>query len=101
MEWYYDLQYTQPVQELTPANGQTLYAKWLPNDYTISFDAGGGFGSMPSLAAVWDTPVTLPDLAFRRTGYTFKFWESSSNGAHFENGAQVENISGRKHRVKR
>lgn len=97
VEWYYDSQYTQPVQELTPADGQTLYAKWLPNDYTISFDAGGGFGSMPSLAAVWDTPVTLPDLAFRRTGYTFKFWESSSNGAHYENGAQVENISGRKH----
>lgn len=96
VEWYYDLQYTQPVEEFTPADGRTLYAKWLPNDYTISFDAGGGFGSMPSLAAVWGTPVTLPDQAFRRTGYTFKFWESSSNGAHYENGAQVENLAGRK-----
>lgn len=96
VEWYYDLQYTQPVQELTPADGRTLYAKWLPNDYTISFDAGGGYGSMASLPAVWGTPVTLPDQTFRRTGYTFKFWESSSNGAHYDDGAQVENLAGKK-----
>lgn len=96
VEWYYDIQYTQPVQELTPANGQTLYAKWLPNDYTISFDAGGGFGSMASLDAVWDVPVTLPAQNFRRTGYTFDAWESSISGARYADGAQVKNLAGRR-----
>lgn len=95
VEWYYDPQYTRPVEELTPADGRTLYAKWLPNDYTIRFDAGGGFGSMASLDAVWDVPVTLPAQSFRRTGYTFDAWESSANGARYADGAQVKNLAGK------
>ncbi len=95
VEWYYDSQYTNPVEELTPADGRTLFAKWLPNDYTIRFDAGGGFGSMASVAAVWDTPVTLPAQTFRRTGYTFRHWESSINGKTYPDEAQVTNLSGK------
>lgn len=96
VEWYYDPLYTQPVEELTPADGRTLYAKWLPNDYTIRFDAGGGSGSMASLDAVWDVPVTLPAQNFRRTGYTFDAWESSISGARYADGAQVTNLAGRR-----
>ena len=96
VEWYYDAQYTQPVEELTPADGRTLYAKWLPNDYTIRFDAGGGSGSMASLDAVWDVPVTLPAQNFRRTGYTFDAWESSITGTRYQDGAQVKNLAGRR-----
>lgn len=96
VEWYYDAQYTQPVEELTPADGRTLYAKWLPNDYTIRFDAAGGYGSMASLDAVWDVPVTLPAQNFRRTGYTFDAWESSITGTRYQNGAQVKNLAGRR-----
>lgn len=95
VEWYYDSQYTDPVEELTPADGRTLYAKWLPNDYTIRFDAGGGSGSMASLPAVWDTPITLPAQTFRRTGYTFLHWESSINGKTYPDEAQVTNLSGK------
>lgn len=95
VEWYYDFQYTDPVEELTPADGRTLYAKWLPNDYTIHFDAAGGFGSMGSLAAVWDVPITLSPQTFRRTGYTFRHWESSINGKTYPDEAQVTNLSGK------
>ena len=44
--------YTQPVEELTPADGRTRYAKGLPNDYPIRVAAGGGSGSMAPLDAV-------------------------------------------------
>lgn len=97
MEWYYDPQYTLPVQEVTPADGRTLYAKWLPNDYTISFNAGGGYGSMPSQAAVWDAPLTLPLQTLRRTGYTFACWENTyGDGAQYPDGAEVKNLAGKK-----
>lgn len=96
VEWYYDPQYTQPVEESTLADGRTLYAKWLPNDYTIRFDAGSGFGSMEPVAAVWGTPVTLPAQSFRRTGYTFDCWKNTyGDGARYQDGAQVTNLAGK------
>ena len=97
VEWYYDLQFTQPAEEFTPADGRTLYAKWLPNDYTILFHAGGGVGSMPPQTAVWDTPLTLPAQLFHRTGYVFDAWENTyGDGARYQDGAQVKNLAGRK-----
>ena len=48
---------------------------------------------MASVAAVWDTPVTLPAQTFRRTGYTFRHWESSINGKTYPDEAQVTNLS--------
>lgn len=75
--WFLDPDFTQPVPEELPANGQTLYVKWLPNDYTISFSANGGSGSTPSLAAVWDAEVTLPSSGFSRWGYRFASWKNT------------------------
>lgn len=95
--WYNDPQFTQPVEELTPADGRTLYAKWLPNDYTIYFNAGEGFGTMAPQAAVWDTPLTLAPQTLRRTGYTFDAWENTyGDGARYQDGAQVKNLAGKK-----
>ena len=50
---------------------------------------------MASLPAVWDTPITLPAQTFRRTGYTFRHWESSINGKTYPDEAQVTNLSGK------
>ena len=43
--WYADAECTVPVQGDPEANGQTLYCKYIPNDYTIYFSANGGTGA--------------------------------------------------------
>lgn len=49
-EWFYDSQYTQPIREkYIPGNGQTVYARRVPNRYTVRFSANGGAGSMDSV----------------------------------------------------
>lgn len=98
VEWYADEQYNTPVTDSVPARGQTLYAKWLPNDYTIHFAAGGGSGSMAPQAGVWDTPLNLSPNAFHRAGHTFKAWENTyGDSKTYSDGEQVLNLSGEFH----
>lgn len=93
--WYLDPDFSQPVPEKLTANGQTLYAKWLPNDYTIYFSANGGSGSMASQAAVWDTELSLPDNEFSRVGYRFTGWEDTyGDGKTYAAQETVKNLAG-------
>lgn len=94
-EWYLDTNFTQPVPDELPANGQTLYVKWLPNDYTIYFSSNGGSGSMPSQAAVWDTELVLPNNEFSRWGYQFTGWKNTfGNGKIYSAQETVKNLGG-------
>lgn len=94
-EWYLDQDFTERVPTELVANGQTLYVKWLPNDYTINYNSNGGSGSMPSQQAVWDTAVTLPDNAFSRLGYQFIGWEDKYGDGKVYNAQQVvSNLGG-------
>ncbi len=96
VEWYEDETFTRPVTGEVSAQGQTLYAKWLPNDYTIRYDGNGGSGSIPAQAAVWDTPVTLAENAFNRWGYRFTRWENKyGDGQTYAAGQEVTNLSGK------
>lgn len=96
VEWYEDETFTRPVTGEVSAQGQTLYAKWLPNDYTIRYDGNGGSGSVPAQAAVWDTPVTLAENAFSRWGYRFTRWENKyGDGQTYAAGQEVTNLSGK------
>lgn len=93
--WYVDANFTQPVPDELPANGQTLYVKWLPNDYTIHFSANGGSGSMPSHAAVWDTELVLPNNEFSRWGYQFNGWKNTfGDGKIYSAQETVKNLGG-------
>ena len=53
VQWYRDPGYTDPVSptDLLPANGQTLYARWVPNAYTVYYRPNGGQGSMDAQTA--------------------------------------------------
>ena len=94
-EWYMDQEFTQPAPDELPANGQTLYVKWLPNDYTIYYSANGGSGSMPSQAAVWEKELTLPESSFTRFGYRFSGWKDTyGDGAVYEPQETVKNLAG-------
>ncbi len=93
--WYMDQEFTQPAPNELPANGQTLYVKWLPNDYTIYYSANGGSGSMPSQAAVWDEELTLMESGFTRFGYQFGGWKDTyGDGTVYEAQETVKNLAG-------
>lgn len=59
----------------------TLYAQWKAVDanYTITFDANGGKGTMASVIVEKGKSVTLPSNAFTREGYTFDGWKTGPN----------------------
>lgn len=100
VEWYLDAAHTRPVApgDKLPANGQTLYARWVPNPYTVYCRANGGQGTMEPQSAVYGASFALTPNAFTRTGYTFDHWSTYSDGAGgrvFENGATVQDLAGR------
>lgn len=71
-----------------------VYANWLPNTYNIIYDANGGTGSMLKTPATYDKDVTLRANAFRRAGYTFKGWATTTTGeVSYVNGDMVSNLT--------
>lgn len=54
-----------------------LYAVWVPNTYTITFDPGDGTGEMDAIVCVYDTPTKLPKCTFTKEGYSFYGWANS------------------------
>ena len=66
---------TQIVSEIT------LYAKWIENKYTLTFDANGGSGTMTPIADLTGE-YTLPANGFTApSGKQFKGWSLTANGA--------------------
>ena len=96
-EWYLDPDFTQPVQGDIQAKGQTIYAKWLPNPYTIHFDANGGTGSIPSTSTVYDAPVVLPSSGVTRKGCILQGWKGYVDGRYqlYAPGETVRNLTGK------
>ncbi len=77
-----------PWQQLEIHGDMHLYAKWVPNTYTVTLDAQGGtvtpaaqtkqFDSYYGKRADGTASDPLPQPA--RTGYTFKGWYTQPNG---------------------
>ena len=66
---------TQIVSEIT------LYAKWIENKYTLTFDANGGTGSMTPKTDLTGE-YTLPANGFTApSGKQFKGWSLTTDGA--------------------
>jgi uncharacterized repeat protein (TIGR02543 family) len=67
------------------ASNLTVYAKWTPQVYVITYNANGATGS-PSRATdsftFGSTPITLPDkTGMTYAGYTFVGWSETASGA--------------------
>ena len=58
----------------------TLYAKWIANTYTVSFDANGGSGGQSAnVTATYDSAMpSISTTAPTKTGYTFGGWYDTS-----------------------
>lgn len=65
---------------ITPTDNMTLYAVWKGNTYYIKYNANGGSGSMNNSTHTYGTSSKLTANAFSRGGYSFKNWNTSSNG---------------------
>ena len=70
------------------ANDATLYARWIPNQYNVSFNANGGSGGQTATVKATyskDMP-TISTTAPARTGYTFGGWydtNAASGGTQY------------------
>lgn len=85
-------------EDVLPANGQTIFARWVSNPYTVYYRPNGGQGSMEPQPAVYGTAFSLTPNAFTRTGYTFASWHTYSDGVGgvtYLDGAVVENLAGK------
>ena len=79
--------YTSPTTpaaagSFTPTGDTTLYARWLPNAYTVTYDTSTVTSG--TMATAWfsaGTAFSLPTNTFTRTGYTFKNWNTALNGS--------------------
>lgn len=80
--WYTDpslMDLTEPLEECQmPASDLTLYAKWEPVDYTVTFDSQEGT-EVPSQQVAYNTAATEPQ-APTRPGYAFTGWYTQPNG---------------------
>jgi uncharacterized repeat protein (TIGR02543 family) len=75
--WYQDSGLTEAFN-LTqmPANGITVYAKWIINQYTISFSTNGGT-SVNSITLDYGTSISLANISSTKVGYNFAGWFSN------------------------
>ena len=58
----------------------TLYAQWIPDTYTVHYDANGGSGAPGDQTKVYDIDLTLSTVKPTRTGYTFVDWNTKADG---------------------
>lgn len=64
-----------------PASNVTLYAKWVVNTFTVSYNANGGTGA-PAAQSTGGGNVTVPSstASVLRPGYTFSHWYTTPSG---------------------
>ena len=49
-------------------------------NYSVTYNANGGTGTMPTDSILYNTPYTTRENSFTRDGYTFKGWNESPDG---------------------
>ncbi len=73
----------------------TLYAVWKPNTYTVKYNANGGSGTMSNSSHTYDVSKSLTANNFKRDGYTFLGWSTSSTAtsATYTDKQSVKNLT--------
>lgn len=62
----------------------TLYAKWIPKEYTVKYDTQGG-AAIPDKTGVHFTDKgLLPTVTLKKAGYQFKGWKQSDTDISME-----------------
>lgn len=84
----------EQIQQLTGSAVAKTWV-WASVPYTISFDANGGEGSMPSKLLYWNEIYAIPENGFTRDGYRFTGWNTKPDGtgASLIPGQSISNFS--------
>ena len=90
------LEIGKPGGSYTPAFGQTLYAQWKANTYTIKFDGNTATsGSMQDLQMTYDSAQNLTQNAYKKDGYEFIGWSTNKDAItpEYTDGQSVSNLT--------
>lgn len=72
--WYLSEEYELPLTVGTKATGNAaFYAKWIPNEYTITWDANYTGGGITTITQYYDQALKIPADPVRH-GYEFNGW---------------------------
>ena len=83
------------VKKLTD---HTLYAKWTPNNYYLSFDGNNATsGNMERIKCTYDQECPLSKNQFLRVDYKFSGWQYQNN--IFPDGGNVKNLTDEKEAI--
>ncbi len=79
--WYSDSTYTTRVTQIEAGNRKsvTLYAKWVPKQYAITYKLNGGKNHKSNPTGYTGETSTITLKKPTRTGYTFAGWYSDKN----------------------
>ena len=75
--WYLEESLTTPWTNLVISSSITVYAKWIINTYTITFNTDGGT-SITNASVSYNQTLTEP-TAPTKVGYTFAGWFTDAN----------------------
>lgn len=83
-KWYKDAKCQTETEDCTPKKGETYYAKWEKNKYTVTLD-NNGHGEQPAAISPveYGAPVTdyLPELRDSANEWVFDGWYMDANFA--------------------
>jgi uncharacterized repeat protein (TIGR02543 family) len=97
--WYTSKTFdTSKVTKIAKGSGGniTLYAKWTPITYKITFKGNGATsGSMSQKSCKYGKTYNLTANKFKRKGYTFAGWNTKKNGTGktYKNKASIKNLT--------
>ena len=74
--------YAPAANTFMPGSNVTLYAVWVPVDYTLSYDLNGAAGTPPTSQTVaYNTTTIVTSSVPTRTGYGFTGWNTQADGS--------------------
>ena len=74
--------YAPAANTFMPGSNVTLYAVWVPVDYTLSYDLNGAAGTPPTSQTVaYNTTTIVTSSVPTRTGYGFAGWNTAADGS--------------------
>jgi len=83
------------VRDFDSREDMTLWAKWTPNTYTVTFGKNGGTGGDDRVTVVYGQPMPTRTMP-KRSGYTFcGYWDTLNSGGrqyYAANGTSARNF---------